>query len=390
MTDWRQAEIAELLHIKHGFAFPGAGFGVEAGLPVVVTPGNFAIGGGFVETTRKTFRGDYPNEYLLQPESVVVTMTDLSKRGDTLGYSARIPRTGEYLHNQRIGLVEIKAPEAISLDFAYLLLQTAEYRHHVLATATGSTVRHTSPSRIGSHRFSLPPLDEQRRIAEVLGALDDLIYANEQLADRLLSFARVLAHGATAPVVALAEVAEAAPFRTVTPSGETAHYSLPAFDNGAMPELTDGGAIKSSKVLIDSDVVLLSRLNPHIPRVWAVYPDADVMNVASTEFVPLRGLGLSTEEIYALVSSSEYLDQLSSRVTGTTGSHQRVDKRTLLDLMVPDLRAVGPESRQVIGELIQEAHASRVMSAVLRRTRGELLPLMLSGAVLVRPEGVAA
>ena len=47
-----------------------------------------------------------------------------------------------------------------------------------------------------------------------------------------------------------------------------AHYSLPAFDEGQEPKLETGSVIKSNKYLVPSDAVLLSKLNPHIPRIW--------------------------------------------------------------------------------------------------------------------------
>jgi len=275
-------------------------------------------------------------------------------------------------------------------DYRYLFYRLLQERDRLVGLANGAAQQNLSAAVIKKFSFPTPPLDEQRRIAEVLGALDDLIDTNERVADQLMELARLLANRAAESVVPLTELAETAPSQTVTPIGETAHYSLPAFDNGAMPERLDGVGIKSNKILIESPVVLISRLNPHIPRVWAVYPDADVLNVASTEFVPIRGVGVSTEEVYALVSSDAYLAQLSSRVTGTTGSHQRVDKRALLDLTVPDLRLLQSDVRVVIREVVQEAHASRVMCAKLRRTRDELLPLLMSGAVRVRPEGVSA
>lgn len=236
----------------------------------------------------------------------------------------------------------------------------------------------------------VPPLDEQRRIAEVLGALDDLIDTNELVADRATSLAQALAMRAGDVQVPLAEIAAPANSRTVVPHGVTDHYSLPAFDSGRMPERVDGSEIKSSKTLIDGEAVLVSRLNPHIPRVWAVYPDPQVLSVASTEFVPMRGLEVSVEEVFALVSSESYLAQLSFRVTGTTGSHQRVDKKALVDLQVPDVRQLADNERDAIVDLVREGHASREMCAQLRRTRDELLPLLMSGAVRVKPEVVAA
>ena len=181
MSEPQIRPLSAYIRIKHGFAFPGAGFSDDPSLPTLVTPGNFAIGGGFKETRAKTYAGEYPPEYKLSAGDLIISMTDLSKEGDTLGLPAVVP-DGEYLHNQRVGLVEIVDPESVFSGFLSYFLRTNSYRAHILGTASGSTVRHTSPSRIGAYEAELPPLDEQHAITDVLGGLDDKIAANTRLA----------------------------------------------------------------------------------------------------------------------------------------------------------------------------------------------------------------
>src|SRR5699024_12615782 len=67
--------------------------------------------------TRRSSDLDFPAEYELKPGDLVITMTDLSKGGDTLGLPALIPDGRTYLHNQRIGLVEIIDPNRVSKPF---------------------------------------------------------------------------------------------------------------------------------------------------------------------------------------------------------------------------------------------------------------------------------
>jgi type I restriction enzyme S subunit len=197
MAEWRERQLGELITIKHGFAFKGEYFSDEAGAgPVLLTPGNFAVGGGFRQAKGKYYTGEVPDEYVLREGDLIVTMTDLSKGADTLGNIARVPGGATYLHNQRIGLVRVLESQAVDEGFLHYALRTSEYRHHVVSGATGSTVKHTSPSRICEYTMQLPSLGEQRAIAEVLGVLDDKIAVNERiggtalrLADALFSFA---------------------------------------------------------------------------------------------------------------------------------------------------------------------------------------------------------
>jgi len=133
---------------------------------------------------------------------------------------------------------------------------------------------------------------------------------------------------------------------------------------------------------------LVSRLNPQTPRVWMAYP-SDVPAAASTEFVPLVGTGsVAVEEIWAVCATDEFAAQMISRVTGTTGSHQRVDKAAIPQLLVADVRKLNRREKAAIISLVREASASLVSAGEAAQVRDELLPLLLSGQV--RVEDVAA
>jgi type I restriction enzyme S subunit len=176
MSEWKECKLGDMVEIRHGYAFKGELFSDEETENILVTPGNFRIGGGFKTDKLKFYNGKVPEGYILQTGDLIVTMTDLSKNADTLGYSAIVPKIEgkRFLHNQRLGRVTCKS-NSISMMFINWLLRTEEYRWHVIGSASGSTVSHTSPTRILDYQFSLPPLPEQRAIAGVLSSLDDKI-----------------------------------------------------------------------------------------------------------------------------------------------------------------------------------------------------------------------
>jgi type I restriction enzyme S subunit len=169
--------LAELIYVKHGFAFKGEYFSNAPTLYQLTTPGNFAVGGGFQTGKGKYYSGPIPEDYILCSGDVIVTMTDLSKAADTLGYAAVVPKTNGtiWLHNQRVGLIEIKPNAPVNLAYIQYLMRSNDYRHWVVSSATGSTVKHTSPGRICEFECKLPPASDQKEIACVLGALDDRI-----------------------------------------------------------------------------------------------------------------------------------------------------------------------------------------------------------------------
>jgi type I restriction enzyme S subunit len=181
MSEWPTINLGEAVKVKHGFAFKGENFSDVGPGPVLVTPGNFTAGARFRTHREKYYLGQVPQGYELHVGDLIVTMTDLSKNGDTLGFSALVPSGHRYLHNQRIGLVEITRPDLVDRNFLYYLMRTAEYRNHIISGATGSTVRHTNPTRICEYSTTFPAVKEQRIIAALLGALDDKISINDRI-----------------------------------------------------------------------------------------------------------------------------------------------------------------------------------------------------------------
>ncbi len=191
--EWREMTLGDLFKVKHGFAFKGQFFTDEPQPEILVTPGNYAIGGGFQADKRKYYSGPVPTDYVLQPGQIVVTMTDLSKQSDTLGFAAKVPSdTNVWLHNQRVGLLVFNPSGEADARFVEYLLRSHEYRTWIVGSATGTTVKHTSPTRIECFRTLIPPLAEQRAIAHILGTLDDKIELNRRRNQTLESLARAL------------------------------------------------------------------------------------------------------------------------------------------------------------------------------------------------------
>lgn len=177
----KEYRLGDIITIKHGYAFDGEHIVQEDNGIVLVTPGNFRIGGGFQEEKCKFYSGEIPDGYVLSSGDFIVTMTDLSKTIDTLGYSALVPESDNrvYLHNQRIGLVSFKANDCFP-GYIYFLMRTHPYQRFIANTSTGSTVHHTSPSKIYDYRFYAPSYEEQREIAERMFAYEKIIKNNQR------------------------------------------------------------------------------------------------------------------------------------------------------------------------------------------------------------------
>lgn len=162
------------------------------------------------------------------------------------------------------------------------------------------------------------------------------------------------------------------------------HYSIPAFDAGKMPVCELGGSIRSNKSVVHDGVVLISKLNPHIPRVWNI-GEAGVSAVCSTEFTvweakePANGAFL-----YCLASLDVFSEALCQLVTGTSNSHQRVKSEQFKGIRVFSAAEglISGFSMAAAG-ILGSADKRRIESADLSRIRDVLLPKLVSGELRI-------
>ncbi len=124
------------------------------------------------------------------------------------------------------------------------------------------------------------------------------------------------------------------------------HYSIPILDRTDQPIIEPASAIGSQKFRVTTDAVLVSLLNPRIPRVWMAQGGPNA--VCSTEFAvlaPETG-DLSLDFIHVWCRSTGFWEQLQLRAGGTTGSRQRAKAEGLakIEMPLPPL----PEQRRIV------------------------------------------
>jgi type I restriction enzyme S subunit len=91
---------------------------------------------------------------------------------------------------------------------------------------------------------------------------------------------------------------------------------------------------------------------------------------------------VTREFIYAKCCSDEFAGQFGSLAIGTSTSHQRVKPENLLMLLstVPDRKTIARFTK-LVSPMLSVSQQLRSQIQNLRRTRGLLLPRLLSGQV---------
>jgi type I restriction enzyme S subunit len=311
----------------------------------------------------------------------------------TVGRVAVMPDTDEQVvYSPQLCFFRVVDSDVISPRFLRYWFSSPEFWNQAADRMNNTDMAaYINLADIRSLKLTLPDLDGQRAIAELLGALDDKIAANTKLAAKADELALLLASRFT-PSVPLGEIAIHKKKSTLPETMDVpkvAHFSLPAFDAGELPELSSPTDIKSSKFLIENPSVLISKLNPRFPRVWNVAEVPQVPALSSTEFLVLESPFTPTAVLWSLLRQDAFGAQLESKVAGTSGSHQRVKPTDLLATQIADPRTIDQSSTAQITSLGLVSSRTRLENQTLTATRDALLPQLMSGKLRVNDaEGV--
>ena len=356
-------------------------------------------------------------------------LLNITGDGVTFGRSCIIPdRVLPACVNQHVSIIR---PDRRECDPGYLLsvFTHPATKGYIESFNSGGSRRAITKGHIESFEIPLPPLTEQQTIAAVLGALDDKIELNRRMNATLEAMARALFQSwfvdfdpvrakldgrlsanldpATAALFPasfqdselghipkrweIGKVGDLADFsRSSVNPGEFPdevfdHYSMPAFDEGRTPKAELGSTIKSNKLVVSQDSVLLSKLNPHIPRTWIPDLHGTRRSVCSTEFIVATPReGYSREFLFSLFKSAAFASTYGTLVTGTTGSHQRIRPESVLEMStaIPPFQLVEAFTT-ITKPMLDQTNRNIDQSHTLATLRDTLLPKLLSGELSV-------
>lgn len=422
MRDWAETNLGALFRFKAGTGFPKTLQGQKEGefpfakVSDMNSPGN-ELRLGSAENYITKNQASELRAYIHQPNSIAFAKIGVALTSNR----RRVINRPIVLDNNMMSAEPIDG--AIDPLFGYFLLSTIDFND----VAAGSALPYLTVGGLKGIDVRIPALEEQIQIAATLGALDAKIELNRKTAATLEEMARALYRSwfvdfdpveakAAGRAPAHMDAATAALFpdsfgpdglpegwktssvgslceqvkQTVkpmeAPDRDFHHFSLPAYDTGALPAFEKGSEIKSNKLFVPNDAILFSRLNPAIPRVWWARTDEALATpVASTEFYVARAkMSSATPWLYCLLSSAGFRENALARVTGTSNSHQRVPPTALTEIEVTEpsgeiIEAFGAMARP----LFEKIHAMKAENQTLSALRDTLLPKLMSGELRV-------
>jgi type I restriction enzyme S subunit len=407
LAEWRECKLGDLLQIKHGFAFLGEYFGT-VGTHVVLTPGNFIEDGGFKEKREKAKWYSVPisSDYVLNEGDLIIAMTEQAE--GLLGSSAIIPRSGVYLHNQRLGLVQILDRTQTDQRFVYYLFNTKPVRQQIRGSASGTKIRHTAPSRIADVKICVPLLNLQQRIAGILSAYDELIENSQRrikiLEEMARSFYREwfvhfrfpghekLSRVASAlgdipkgwEVKKLPDVAEVnrAQINARNAPGELHYIDISSVSPGRIDTITTyafADAPGRARRIVQHGDVLWSCVRPN-RRSHAQVMHPEQNTIASTGFAVLTATKVPSTFLYLATTTDDFVAYLTNNATGAAYPAVTATTFEKADLLIPSAPLLKKFDEATI-PIAEQIYTLQRQIQNLRRTRDLLLPRLLSGQI---------
>ncbi len=285
--------------------------------------------------------------------------------------------------------------EYVFNPFLKYYFQNDTGQHELQSRASGTTVFGIKASVLKKVPVELPSLPEQKAIAAVLSSLDDkidLLHRQNQTLEVMAAtlFRQWFVEKAQEDwqeysVSDFADHFKCNIIPAKSANDEFYHYSLPAFDNGQRPALELGSEILSNKYEVAEYSILVSKLNPRVPRIWPIGKLPDKNAICSTEFQVFKPKnGKLYGYLYFLLRSNDAVDALAMAASGTSGSHQRVRPEDILNIKtsLPSFERAEQFSELTIPG-IEKVRTNRMQIHTLEKLRDNLLPKLMSCEVHV-------
>ncbi len=317
-----------------------------------------------------------------------------------------------------------RAKEGIDQGFLYYSMASQSFVDFANTGAEGTTLPRAKWEWVSKYKIPLPPLPEQRHIANILGTLDDKIELNRQMNETLEATARVIFKSWFVdfdPVKAKMEGRTPACM-----DAETAALFPSAFQDSPLGKIPKGWkvgtldeivknvrrSVKASEIesndcflglehmprrnialssmAIDADIVsnkyrfrkgeiLFGKLNPHFHKVGV----APIDGICSTDILVIQPIDSEWFGIVlSLVSSDNFVAYTTACAKGTTLPRTNWNDMSMYEIVLPKVEIAQKYTefiRLIIKQIIENIHQSHTLSQI----RDKILPKLLSGEIRV-------
>jgi type I restriction enzyme S subunit len=336
-----------------------------------------------------------------QPGDVLITTEA------PVGEVASLPGDQTYLVSRRLMALRGRLGE-LDNDFLKYSLLHPDNRNRLLQSIRGSTVPRVLKTDITGLQIPVPPLSVQRRIVNILGALDDKIEVNRRINRTLEAMAQALYKHWFVDFGPFQDAEFVESELGLIPKGwEVGKIDTVASVN---PEAIRGGREPHQIIYVDISSVSTGQIDSFLPLLFAEAPSrarrlvkhGDIIwsavrpnrrsfsliqhpeknLVVSTGFAVIRPEKVPYSYLYAALSIQEFTDYLTARATGAAYPAVTADDFKSAIILMPE-EEVLKDFHKYVEPWLEQKYILQQETSRLAETRDYLLPRLLSGEVPV-------
>lgn len=387
---WEVVKFSTVAELKHGYQFRTSDF-VEDGIKI------FKItqikGDGSIDLSSCSF---IDSSRLESFDKNIINKSDIlmALSGATIGKIGRFKSKEVVLQNYRVGNFIPLNEETLNKDFFYYFLTTENTYYQILANQNQSAQENVGKEDIHNMLVFLPPLSEQKAIAEVLSSLDDKIdllhrqnKTLEQMAETLFRQWFVEEAMEDWEEGTLADIMEFNPIYRISKGASATYLEMKNVSTSTFNPNDWYKRDYTSGMKFQNGDAIIARITPCIENgktAFITFLKEGQIGWGSTEYIVMRMKEPYHKFIsYLIAKDNDFRDFAISSMSGSSG-RQRAQAIILktFEIKIPSSDFVEKINEQ-LEPMVQKLKYNAIQIKTLEKLRDTFLPKLMSGEVKV-------
>lgn len=406
-------KLHELADVFSGYAFKSKDLGQE-GIPVVKIKNvnNKVVSPECDQLLPSNLVTDRLRKYLLKKEDILVAMTGQGSLGRI---GKMINPKGQYIVNQRVGIVRPDEENEAVADYLFSVLALDEYEKQLYSLGAGAGQPNVSAVDIGNLDIPYPEKSIRDWIANTRKNYDKLIENNNRriaiLEDMAQSLYREWFVNFRYPnhddsldvdgkpklidsplgqipegweVKRLDEIADVNP-QSITKKNapeEIGYIDIKSVGTGTINDVKamsfDDAPSRARRVVVDGDIIWAT-VRPNRKQFSYICKPAP-NTIASTGFAVLRSKNLPASYLYSFTTTDSFTGYLVNHATGSAYPAVNTDIFQKADILVPPKKLM-EKFDELCADAISQSEVLKKKNKNLKQQRDMLLPQLISGKI---------
>ena len=185
--------LGDVSEIIKGISYRSADYSDSENGTAFVNLKSVARGGGYNPDGIKYYVGQIKPSQYAKSGDILIANTDLTQNREIIGSPIIMPDMGRSAcFSLDLSKIIVTDTDMVYPRYLFYYLKSPIVREYMLAHSNGSTVIHLSVKAVPNMEINLPPLDQQKKIANILSSLDEKIELNRRMNETLEQLGQAL------------------------------------------------------------------------------------------------------------------------------------------------------------------------------------------------------